>query len=182
MYFIIGIITGFILRILGDGENLPKYLVEIVTGFSIYYIINKYGIEESIPYLICVIVLILASIADIKTKIVPDKYFVIGTIFISIYRLFKTNFLYYLFSALGVFAVLTVLYFLTDEGIGGADVKIYIPIALTLGFEKSFGSLFFGAIFGIIYFIYLYIKREDIRKYQLAFLPFILLGYLTVLR
>ena len=69
---------------------------------------------------------------------------------------------------------------LITKGIGGADVNIFAIISLLLGNRVIYVYLF-SLLYGTIYSIYLLVIKKASRKYKLAFVLFIFLGFISYL-
>jgi len=130
---------------------------------------------ESLLYLIALFALLIGTYTDIKTREVPD-WLNYGIIFVGIglralYSIIKWDYSFILYGLMGAgfFFVLAAAMFYAGQW-GGGDAKMLIGLGALLGIEISLdtfmigfvlNALLVGAIFGIIYSVYLaIIKRQ----------------------
>lgn len=157
---------------------------EILTAISYTTLIYIYGISlELIPHLILMTVLIMATISDLEVMEVPDRFSLIGIIAIILIRVVLVmptgnwvELAKYLGSGVVSFAVMFIL--LIIGGMGGADVKLYAVIGVTLGLANSGISLFYAATVASIYHLPSMLRKDKTGKTEIPFVPFITLGVL----
>lgn len=128
---------------------------------------------ETILICISIIILILASIFDLKTREIPDTlsyYFLVGILgSILIFSMF-TSFYYFVYALIGAsiyFGIFYILYLLKQ--IGGGDVKILASIGailanlellgLSLSIIFLFLLLFVGGTYSMIWGLVLFFKN-----------------------
>jgi leader peptidase (prepilin peptidase)/N-methyltransferase len=123
--------------------------------------------------------MIIATVTDLKEKIVPDKLIVTGIVVIFILRAFnQVDFINYLLGGLISFGILFAIFLLSGEKMGGADVKIYALIGISIGLLGAINSLFYASIVALI--LNLDKLKKKNRKKEIPFLPFITIGVLLV--
>ena len=115
--------------------------------------------------------LILVSIRDIKTRIIPDYYHV--AILVTGFIDFKP-----LFSLAGILAALP--FFIAavitkGKGIGGADIKFMAAA----GFAQGFDAAIAAAVIGLVSFVLFAIINNGFRKKgSFPMIPFLAFGFM----
>lgn len=127
-----------------------------------------------IKYIPLLLLLLIISVIDLKTKIIPPGLVVLGIIlgfFINIYFFNRINILGFIFG--GLFPLL--LAFITDGGIGGGDIKILAMLGLWVGFKDiTYIMLILFIITSIIIGIALILRNLNlIKDRSMAFAPYI---------
>lgn len=155
---------------------------ELLTATSytlIFYSFNfQFSLEMAI-HLVFITFMIIATVTDLKEKIVPDKLIVTGIVVIFILRAFnQVDFINYLLGGLISFGILFAIFLLSGEKMGGADVKIYALIGISIGLLGAINSLFYASIVALI--LNLDKLKKKNRKKEIPFLPFITIGVLLV--
>ncbi|HHT98371.1 MAG TPA: prepilin peptidase [Clostridiales bacterium] len=167
---------------------------ELLTATSYFLIIYKFGFTfESLIQITFITIMIMATITDIKETLVPNRFVITGLILIFILRLiYSVDMLYYLSSLVMSFAILFMIMMLSRKkiindngeveiiyGMGGADVKLYALIGLSIGIINAMASLFFAAIIGLLIQVPIIIKNKGVdRNKEIPFVPSITLGVL----
>jgi leader peptidase (prepilin peptidase)/N-methyltransferase len=157
-------------------------LIELTSAFGACFLFFMFG--SSLPlytiyyilYTVCLCVLVI----DLEHQIIPDEL----TWLLVLLGLYTTyNILYTsLFSAFFFSFLFLFLHLITKgRGMGLGDVKLAIPLALILGFEKSWSWLFASFVIGgIVASILLLLKRANL-KTKIAFGPFMILAFWIVM-
>ena len=154
---------------------------EILTAISYTLIVYKYGFTiETVIHLVFITMIIIATITDIKKTIVPDKIIVIGLVAVLVLRILSgdTDVFKYIISSIISFLLLLLILLLSNGKMGGADVKLYSLIGLSVGLNAAIGSLFYASIIALMYHIPKIIKKEQIKGVEFPFVPFITIGVL----
>lgn len=153
-------------------------MVELFTGF---YFVLTYTYFDSyfniFFFLIFFSLLFLASIIDIKHKIIPNKINFLGVIIALIFAVFGDGLEIYE-SILGVlipFAFFLLLAIIFKGKLGFGDVKFIALIGAFLGFEKTFVVIFLASTIALITSIIYGIIKKDLR-FKIPFGPFLALG------
>ena len=125
--------------------------------------------------------MIWATMTDLRATMVPDRFVVVGLVTVLILRLaMGTPILSYLIAAAVSFSVLFLLLVLSGGKMGGADVKLYALIGLSIGLQDAMGSLFYAAIIALIVQVPIIIMNKGVdRMKEIPFVPFITLGILA---
>lgn len=154
-------LAAFILTALGDSET---EIIRYVTGFC--------G-------------LLLCSITDIKIKLIPNVV-CIGLIAawfaeLSAGCLFFGEDIGIEFAASAIGALLGggLLFIgrlISRSGMGMGDIKLLFAEGLLLKFDKTFGLLFWGLVFSLIYGVYLMIRKKAKSGFSICMAPFFLGG------
>jgi leader peptidase (prepilin peptidase)/N-methyltransferase len=159
----------------------PRYpLIELVSAIGSVVIFSVFGLElYPVTYTLFSVSLAILVI-DIEHQIIPDEL----TWLLVLLGLYTTyNILYTsLFSAFFFSFLFLFLHLITKgRGMGLGDVKLAIPLALILGFEKSWSWLFVSFVIGgIVASILLLLKRANL-KTKIAFGPFMLIAFWMML-
>ena len=174
----------------GEKISVQYPLIELLTGILTAGVIWKYGISlVSLYFLILACVLIVVSMIDIKTMLVPVKlcYFamVAGIMlspFIPIISL-KDSILGASFGAgIILFIIETYYIFTGKEGMGYGDANIMALIGAFLGWEKVLLTIFFASLIGSVVGVALMVLKGKNTKFALPFGPFLSAGaYITIL-
>lgn len=118
------------------------------------------------------LILIFASITDIRTRTVSNKVcFLIAMCSLSCLSLEK------LFGF--VFAIIILIIAAITDEMGGGDVKIIAALSLFLGMEGMLVMLFFAALPMLIFYVVIRLVKGRKTNKWLPFIPFITLGYLS---
>lgn len=154
---------------------------ELLTASAYTIVVWSYGLSvEALIHIITITVLIWATVSDLETMEIPDRYVVIGLLAVLPLRLMiaqsKEEIIFYLVGAVVCFAVLFVL--LLVGGMGGADVKLYALIGLTIGLYGGLVSIFYASFVAVIYHLPSMINKKVEGKTAVPFVPFITVGVL----
>ena len=128
--------------------------------------------------------LILISLIDYKTQIIPDG--LVGTIAVSgvLYNLLYVphGVLDMLFGGAVGFAVMLLIFLISRGGMGGGDVKLSAAVGLWLGMEGTLLFLLLAFIMGGIISIMLLVSGVKSKGDAIPFGPFLCLAaFVTVL-
>lgn len=161
----------------------PIYPIgELLTASSYTLIIHTFGFTmEGLIQIVFITVMIWATMTDLKETIVPNRFVVIGLIAVLSLRVIDgTDLRFYLISGVSAFALLLLIFIFSRGKMGGADVKLYALIGLSIGILGAAGSLFYAAMIGLLFQIPLIIKNKGKidRAKEIPFVPFITLGIL----
>lgn len=158
--------------------------IELLTGISYALIVYKFGFTmETLVQLVFITIMVLATASDLKKMIVPDRFVIVGLSLILILRVIYSDIdmlTYYTMSSIVAFSLLLLILILSKGKMGGADVKLYALIGMSIGWMDSIGSLFYASISALIFYIIIAIfnKNEINRKQEIPFVPFITVGVL----
>lgn len=165
----------------------PIYpFIEFLTGVSYALIVYQFGITpEALIQIVFITILIIASSADLKEQWIPDRFVVIGLALVFVLRLIfneSGEIIYHLISMLAAFGMMYLIYLLSKGRLGGADIKLYALIGLSIGIMDAIGSLFYSSFVAVFvyYAMNLFIKKDEkvTGKTVIPYVPFITIGVL----
>ena len=161
----------------------PIYPIgELLTAVSYTLIIYQFGFSMmALIQIVFITIMIWSTVTDLKETIVPDRFIVIGLTLVLILRaIYGVDFVHFLISGIVSFGALFLIFILSNGKMGGADVKLYALIGLSIGWVDSLGSLFYASIIGLLFQIPSIVKNKGQidRKKEIPFVPFITLGVL----
>ncbi len=141
-------------------------------------------------WLLVGILLLMIVAADILYYIIPDT--VVAALFALtvLYRITLvtfgimqvTDFVWSVVAMLVAFTFFASLWLLTKgKGFGMGDVKLVVPLALLLGWQKVFVGLFLAFLFGAVVGVTLILLRKKQFSDAVPFGPFLVLGTITAL-
>lgn len=168
-------------RYCGDKISPIYPIGELLTATSYTIIFHQFGLTmEGLIQLVFITVMIWATMSDLKATMVPDRFVVIGILSVFILRaIHGVNLGYYLISMLIAFGLLLFILIASNGKMGGADVKLYALIGLSIGWQSSLASLFYASIIAILFQIPGIVKNKGVeRGREIPFVPFITLGVL----
>lgn len=163
--------------------------VELTTGLLTSLLVYKFGTSLStIYYAVFTYSLIVISLIDLKTMLVPVKlcYFtmLLGILLSPFIPqiTFKDSLLGASFGAGIILFIIETYYILTGkEGMGYGDANIMAVVGAFLGWEKVLVTLFLSSLIGsILGIIYTKVKKGNL-KTAIPFGPFISLGAVATL-
>lgn len=156
--------------------------IELLTGFSYALIVYQFGFTlEAAIQIVFITFMILATASDMKEMIVPDRFVLIGLVSVLALRIVQGDMLiHYLISSAVAFSLLFLILIISKGKMGGADVKLYALIGLSIGWMDSIGSLFYASMVALLFYIALTIvnKGKLDSKKEIPFVPFITIGVL----
>lgn len=166
----------------GDKISYIYPIGELLTAFSYVVVLYTFGFSmETVIQIVFITAMIWSTIADMKDKIVPDRFILIGVIAVLLLRVISgEDLVYYILSGIGSFLVMLLVFILSNGRMGGADVKIYALVGLAIGAMDSLGSLFYAAFISLAFQIPIIAKNnwKVDRQKEIPFVPFITLGVL----
>lgn len=163
----------------GKKISLQYPVVELLTGFLLLLLYNKFGLNINyIIYTLLIIVLIVSSFIDLKYKIIPNKItypaFIVALIFsIFFNHIETTSALLGILIPAGLFLIIALIY---GKGLGMGDVKLVAVIGAVLGWELTMLGIFIGSLIATILVLTLIFSRVIDRKTRIPFGPFISTG------
>lgn len=195
--FIIGLAIGSFLkskcRYHGEKISIKYPVVEIVTALEFIIIYKNYGVSfEFLALAFLMSLMNIIFVIDLVNFIIPNKVVIVGIIggvfvqiyhFIYGYKVYLSEFKYSGIVAVGIITFIMILIFAigyliykSDGAFGMGDVKIFIPIALFLGWELTLLAFWLSIVLsGIVSLLLLLLKKVN-RKSAIPFGPFIAIG------
>lgn len=129
--------------------------------------------------LICILAI---SVIDFKTKLIHHRFLLIWIILLVLYYGVDNplNF-YHLGGALFVVTIMLIMNGIYHHAFGGGDLKWMLITGYFIGLNKSI-ELFIIAVFSAtIYALYLIMHKKGRRESEIAFGPFLCIGFIAVL-
>lgn len=158
-------------------------LGELLTAISytlIFYVYRFNFSLEILTQLTFITFMIITTITDMKERIVPNKLIIFGILSVFTLRLIsQQHIINYSIQGILSFGVLFLIFALSGGKMGGADVKIYALIGLSIGLLGAIKSLLYASIVALIFNIGK-LTNKDKRKTEIPFFPFITIGILLV--
>jgi len=185
-------------RYCGAKIALRYPFVELLNGILYVGVFWRYGFSvETIFACVFVSFLIVVAFIDIDHMIIPDQLVVFGTVIGVVLSIYHVIYGYTLYMGTScyhgivgmlsgtaivlVIALISMLIYGDEGGLGMGDVKFFIPIGLFLGWPLTLLTLWLSFIYGgVVGVILLFVFKKD-RKMAMPFGPFIALGALTSL-
>lgn len=165
-------------------EKISKmyFIIELLGGILFLSSYLYFGLTKEFFIMIVLVSMLLVTIVtDFRYYYISDRVIVIGTILILgvyIYYLGLKETLFYVASGIIMFLLMWVIKLLGDkafkkESLGGGDIKLMIPLGLSLGVIDAVTSLLISSSLALIASIVMLKKSEE---NIVPFGPFLLLG------
>ncbi len=163
-------------------------LVELATA-TLFSLVGWFAFVHSLGYfvtallLLAMAILVILTTYDFKHTILPDKYTysfaVIAALAVFIMQPTAYQFGWQLIggitTALPIFALW---YFSRGRAMGFGDVKLSVGIGIFLGVYLGITAVWYGFIIGALYGVILMLLGRAGAKSEVAFGPFLILGFL----
>lgn len=141
-------------------------------------------IVQSIFDLVIFVILLFASKADLKTRIVPPKCQIalgitslLHMVVIPILEKDLMLFLNYLLTGLFVFALYIGAFLIKKGGIGGADTKVTSIMASFLGWKQTICFIVSHSLVAVV-LSFVMIAKNGIKIKSVPLMPFLAIGFL----
>lgn len=143
----------------------PMYpMIELLTGTTFLMIYNFFGLSiEAIFYVILSSMLIIITISDIKTMLIPDKILIaFGMILVPLSVIVvNVSILNQVVGLLIAFGInFLILVFTKGNGMGGGDIKLFMLLGFLLGVKMLITIFFLSAMVGLIVGVFVRIKSK----------------------
>ncbi len=170
--------------------ELMTAILFVLVGIFVYVNFGLFNILLStialIVLLLSIAVLVILTTYDFRHTILPDKYtyslIVLGSIFAFITSATLVDFGWQLLggitTALPIFALW---FFSRGRAMGFGDVKLSIGIGIFLGVYMGISAIWYAFMIGAVYGLVLVALRKAGAKSEVAFGPFLILGFLITL-
>lgn len=164
----------------GSKISLKYPLIELITGllFVVSFVFLQYNMLEYILIVLFISLMVIVTVSDLYYQTVPSIFLLIFLPPIFVLRIISEIDMWYDGIIGGVvgfgFLYLIALYGkkrFKQDALGGGDIKLYFIIGVVLGYQMVILSLFFAALFGLVYSMI--IRKKD---GYLPFVPFIFAG------
>lgn len=161
-------------------------LIEIGAGLLFILIAFVFAAQPQDPFLMYVLAAfsLVFSITDLHYQLLPDSLMAFFFMLVMIGRIWyhPLTISYYLFSGLFYFSLFYLLYYLTNQAIGGGDVKLFGVLGLLLGFRLMLFTLFAASLSLLLLASILLLFKKITRQTLLPFAPFIFFGVFISIR
>lgn len=164
-----------------------KYpLFELLTGilFVLSYVKFGFTINTIVSIIFCSM-LVIITISDLSSYIIPDSVLLICFILIFIIYLFtyKTFAFDHLINSIISFCFMYAVKLIGNlvfkrESMGDGDIKLMGIVGMIIGYKKVIISLFLASYLGLPYAIYVMVKKNV--NHELPFGPFLALASLIL--
>lgn len=143
-------------------------------------VINKISTVSNV---VVFILLIAASIIDIRERRIPDILIIAGVVAGFILKLYNPEHgvVDGLVGGSTAVLVLLLIYYSTKGGIGLGDVKLFGCIGVYLGLESTVSAMLIAAFLSGLFSLVLICLNRDNRKREIPFAPFIMAGALAAI-
>lgn len=170
-------------RYCGEKISIQYPLIEITTGFLFAWTVSVLGITpHAVLTLVIFSCLLVVAVIDIRTMEISISM-VYTLIIIAVIHMLIVNpgWSHWRESLLGVFVgsgsmlvlYLVVLLLFHKEILGMGDIKLFVPIGLYLGMERTLLCIYLSCVIGGLIGGYLLITGRKKRGEMLPFAPFI---------
>lgn len=157
----------------------------LITGIVILFYIKFGFVSEYVTMAVLAVILITASIKDIKTKKIPNNIIVFGLLVGTILILINIKDTNYMFnSGLGLVVPLVVLgaiSYISKGALGMGDVKLFAVTGIIAGLPLILSSLFLSSILAFIAGMIILFLKKGTKKTEFAFAPFIAAGIILTI-
>jgi len=134
------------------------------------------GWSKDLPVaLVLVSLVVIVSIADIDSMIIPNKVLLFFGITGILLRLFIPTVPWWngWVGAVTGFIMLSLIAILSKDGMGGGDIKYFAVLGLFVGVKGIVLSLVLAAVLGLVYGLFAILILKKDRKEPIPFGPFI---------
>jgi len=161
-------------RYCGAKISMQYPLIEFITG--VVFVLLKYGLTFKMgEMLVLASILIVVFVTDIREMTVSHAVIAVGFIIVLILKIIaRENLLVALQPAAVLFFIFSVFYALGRMGDG--DITLAAFIGFTVGPILSVATIFWMAIIGGIYGIYLVMQDRKNLKREVPLAPFLVAG------
>ena len=161
-------------------------LIEIGTGLLFILIAFVFAAQPQellLMYVLAAFSLVF-SITDLHYRLLPDSLMAFFFMLVMIGRILyhPLTISYYLFSGLFYFSLFYILYYLTNQAIGGGDVKLFGVLGLLLGFNLTALALLVASLSLLLVAGLLLTFKKATPQTLLPFAPFIFFGVFISIR
>ncbi|MEA4846995.1 MAG: A24 family peptidase [Clostridiaceae bacterium] len=134
-------------------------------------------------YFMVIVLLIAASIIDIRERRIPDKLVLTGTAAGLGFSLLdpQIELSTSLMGGMTAGLVLLLVHYITKGSLGLGDVKLFGCSGIYLGFEGTVSAMLISTVLSGFFSLILICINRDNKKREIPFAPFILAGVLIVI-
>ena len=165
----LGILMDMLLAKMIHKEYIPKVALISTCITLVFLSVGGYTIGTVANILLCQI-LLYASVWDIATHTVPDYVHIL----LAIVGVVGFEFLPAMVGFIVVGLPLFIAAMVSEDKIGGGDVKLMAILGFAIGVNRGFTTLILGLFFAVIFGIYF--SRIKKHNEPLALIPYFSLG------
>ena len=160
--------------------SITYFLIELLTATLFLGSYILFGINYNLIIILTLIsALMITLVTDLNYFYISDRVIVVSSLIILITRFYYLLFkecLTYVISGLILFTIMYLIKLIGDkvlkkECLGGGDIKLMVPIGLSLGIYHSLIALFIGSTKALIFTLSFKNKEE-----MIPYGPFLLIG------
>lgn len=160
----------------GCGEKISAVypLMELITGLLFAAAYLHFGFQlELVVSLLFISMLVILTVSDLKYMLIPNKILLPFGIAIFILRIFSplTPWWDSMLGAAVGFGVLLLIAIVSNGGMGGGDIKLFLVIGLVLGTIQTLFTLFLASLIGAIVGVIFLKRTKQGRKTPVPFGP-----------
>ncbi|SHI92278.1 prepilin peptidase [Lutispora thermophila] len=168
------------------GYITPQYpIIELLNGIIYTILLFHYGMSlDFIYFSIIISILLIISSIDYYHQIIPDTLLLLLIAITVLYRIA----IYYTYdisislpdsiiSSLLSGLLFTIISLISNEGMGGGDIKLIAILSFILGFRKAILNILLSFIIGAVISLLLLICGRKGRKDTIPFAPFINISF-----
>lgn len=136
-----------------------------------------------LSYFAVIILLIAASVIDLREHRIPDKLIAVGTVLGLVFSLLDPykGLLNSLIGGITSALVLLLIFYITRGGIGLGDVKLFGCAGIYLGLNGIASAMLIAAFLSGLFSLILICINRDNKRREIPFAPFILAGTLAAI-
>lgn len=137
-----------------------------------------------LKYLVLIVILIIATIKDIKTKTISNKLILVSILLGCIFSVVFLDMAKVFDSIMGAIiggGILLIISLLSKEGVGYGDVKLFFSVGLFLGAQETITALILSILASGIGALLLLITKKVQKSSSIPFAQFILIGTVIAL-
>jgi leader peptidase (prepilin peptidase)/N-methyltransferase len=167
----------------GCGSRIsPIYpAIELGTGLLFMLALYQFGFSlELIVALTFISLLVIIFVSDITYMLIPDKVLLFFLPILVLERIFIPLEPWWdpLLGGASGFLLLFLIAVISNGGMGGGDIKLYLLIGIVLGFKLTILSFFIAVLIGAVYGIGGMLIGKHKKRQPIPFGPFIAIGAL----
>lgn len=155
-----------------------KLLITIILTTPIVWSLT----DLPLTYKILMYVLIIMSGYDLRFELASDWFSIIVAILALVNlgsSISITTYLDHVLTMVGMFSLLYVIFYVTNGGIGGADVKLFTALGLFFGYKFTIMIFALTWMCGALFAILMLLTQK---KKQVALIPYISMAtYITIM-
>lgn len=174
-------------RYCGKHISIKYPIFEFITGvlFCLCYLKFGFSIDLIISIIFCSM-LVIITVSDINSFIIPDSVLLVCGILLVIIYLYEYKTFAFDYFCGGVVSFIFMYaiklfgnFVFKKESMGDGDIKLMSVVGIVIGYKKVILALFLAAYLGLPYALYVMIKKDA--NHELPFGPFLSMASLILL-